>query len=80
MIRHILSSNEAAWLIGRYGGLILILGILKLKNQPWFPHRHDGYISYGGYVHACSQCKRLPDGAYRAGFNGTTPREGTDQS
>ncbi len=52
---------------------IVILGASWLACQPWFPHRHTGYVSVSGYVHKCSRCGRLPAGAVRAGFYGTDP-------
>src|SRR5690349_8766789 len=57
----------------KYGAVGLILGAGWLSRQRWLPHRHDGYVSIGGYVHACGRCGKLPAGAYRTGFHGMEP-------
>ena len=67
------------WLIGRYGGTAVLAGVFWLMRQRWLPHHHDGYVSLGGYVHACGRCGRLPDGAYRTGFRGTIGPDGYDR-
>ena len=59
--------------VGKYGGALIIAGVIWLVNRRWFPHRHDGYVSINGYVHACGRCGQLPAGAVRKGFYGTDP-------
>lgn len=67
------------WLVGRYGAVALLGGASWLSRQRWLPHRHDGYVSMNGYVHACGQCGRLPADAYRTGFGGTIDPDGYDR-
>jgi len=59
--------------LGKYAGIGLILGAGWLSRQRRLPHRHGGYVSAGGYVHACARCGKLPAGAYRKGPYGTEP-------
>ena len=66
------------WLVGRYSAVALLGGAGWLSRQRWLPHRHDGYVSMNGYVHACGRCGRLPAGAYRTGFGGTIGPDGYD--
>lgn len=53
---------------GYYGTAVVLAVAFRLR--PHLPHRHTGYVSIGGYVHACSVCGKLPEGATRTGFNG----------
>lgn len=67
------------WLVGRYGAVAILAGAGWLTRQSWLPHRHDGYVSMNGYVHACGRCGRLPAGAYRTGFDGSLGPDGYDR-
>lgn len=61
------------WNVGKYGAIGAFLAGGWLVRRRWFPHKHDGYVSLNGYVHACSRCSRLPAGAIRTGFYGMNP-------
>jgi hypothetical protein len=63
MIMHIPMTSYDWWLVGRYGGALVIAGALWLTRQRWFPHRHDGWMTLSGHVHKCSHCGKLPAGA-----------------
>lgn len=49
------------WNVGKYGGILAVLGVSWLSRQRWLPHRHDGYVAMSGYVRKCSRCGRLPE-------------------
>jgi hypothetical protein len=71
MFRHLTSYDW--FLIGKFGAIGIVALSGWLARQRWLPHRHDGYVSVSGYVHACGRCGKLPPGAYRAGFHGMEP-------
>jgi hypothetical protein len=49
------------YMIGYYGGGVLLLGARWLARRRGFPHRHDGYVAMSGHAWPCSQCGRLPE-------------------
>lgn len=64
------------FLIGRYGGLAVIMGASWLYSRKWIPHKHTGYVSMSGHVWGCRRCGKKPEtaqcelhGRYMAGTN-----------
>jgi hypothetical protein len=50
----LLADDQLWWLAGRCGGVLLMVGYLRLR--PHLPHRHNGYTSMSGHVWPCRRC------------------------